>query len=704
MRQGLTSRHIKPSFLPLQVGDFGGLVAMYVAEGNFRAAVAVLGDAAASPTAGLRRVETLIYRYGPLLFEHTPEATTGLLLRIGVGLVRRGAPPPAGRHAGLSMAGLLPAVLRYTALLDKQMALRRDHGHDHHVKAQARALDVDAEGRRTNFAVALLSEVHARIGAQAAPDPLVFQTLVWLLIKYHGDAGCGDDEKGVGGRWSEAALVRVLRPLCDRVLRLRREYLEQFLRKHAGGDGDDDDDGNDNDDDDDENNGGDWRDDLGDIQLTSTVGPASSATFVVANRSASSRASSSGPPLPRLLAAPVSDGDTVTPAGYDAVALCSARAHRAALARVLPGCDLDLLARDCLRRREALAAQRSSGAPQRAFLAKTRALLAVLCGVEEEAVRAAVDSDGYGDDDHGDDDDSGPALAFAKDVCRLLCGSDLPREQAQQRQPSPAGRRDASPSPADVDAVALGRSPPPMAVAAADRRRHDLWLVVAQCAMAKCSSPRVSKHAAQLALGLLADSGGALSIEDLLPLMPDFGEFGSVRDEMCRELARCSARVEGAAASMAELADAAEAITLELDALKNRGYSLSSQQRCQHCDASLFSSSQPFYAFPCSHAFHADCLLRMAPDTLPGAVVGAEGSSLLLHVQTVVEKMRALAPRAQHDADKRAQAQLELLQAELDGCIAADCPLCGYAAIHNIALPLIANTAADRAEALTWVL
>jgi len=35
---------------------------------------------------------------------------------------------------------------------------------------------------------------------------------------------------------------------------------------------------------------------------------------------------------------------------------------------------------------------------------------------------------------------------------------------------------------------------------------------------------------------------------------------------------------------------------------------------------------------------------------------------------------------------------------------AADCPLCGYAAIHSIAQPLIADSAADRAEALTWVL
>jgi hypothetical protein len=46
--------------------------------------------------------------------------------------------------------------------------------------------------------------------------------------------------------------------------------------------------------------------------------------------------------------------------------------------------------------------------------------------------------------------------------------------------------------------------------------------------------------------------------------------------------------------------------------------------------------------------------------------------------------------------------QIDYLQGELDGYIAADCPLCGYAMIHNIGLPLISDK--DREEAESWLL
>ena len=54
------------------------------------------------------------------------------------------------------------------------------------------------------------------------------------------------------------------------------------------------------------------------------------------------------------------------------------------------------------------------------------------------------------------------------------------------------------------------------------------------------------------------------------------------------------------------------------------------------------------------------------------------------------------------DADKRALAQQEYLQNELDGYVAADCPLCGYLMIASLAQPLI--TEYDIEEAKSWSL
>ena len=54
------------------------------------------------------------------------------------------------------------------------------------------------------------------------------------------------------------------------------------------------------------------------------------------------------------------------------------------------------------------------------------------------------------------------------------------------------------------------------------------------------------------------------------------------------------------------------------------------------------------------------------------------------------------------NADKRGQAEGDNIQGELDGYIAADCPLCGYGMIYNIGLPLISDK--DKEEMLTWQL
>ena len=46
--------------------------------------------------------------------------------------------------------------------------------------------------------------------------------------------------------------------------------------------------------------------------------------------------------------------------------------------------------------------------------------------------------------------------------------------------------------------------------------------------------------------------------------------------------------------------------------------------------------------------------------------------------------------------------QVEALQLELDGYIAADCPLCGYVMIRSLSMPLI--TPEDSEEAKAWAL
>jgi hypothetical protein len=219
-----------------------------------------------------------------------------------------------------------------------------------------------------------------------------------------------------------------------------------------------------------------------------------------------------------------------------------------------------------------------------------------------------------------------------------------------------------------------------------DSVKKEFWIMIAKHVILHDSN-------AIRALGLLSESGDALKIEDLLPLLPDFTEIEFFKEEICRTLEDCGAHIDHLKLEMEELSESAENISLELDSMKKRGYSASSNQRCEYCLEGIFSKQ--FYLFPCSHGFHCDCLLRHA------MTHNHLDSSQLSTVKSLEEQLRFVSARAK-DNDKRALVQQELLQNELDGFIAADCPLCGYVMIASLSQPLI--TAEDESDLASWKL
>ena len=215
--------------------------------------------------------------------------------------------------------------------------------------------------------------------------------------------------------------------------------------------------------------------------------------------------------------------------------------------------------------------------------------------------------------------------------------------------------------------------------------KKKLWLVIAENTIRSDSD-------AKRALLLLKESEGTLRIEDLLPLLPDFTEIELFKEDICQTLQDCGSRIDHLKSEMQELSESAESINNELESMKKRGYSVSSLQRCEYCVKPLFS--QLFYLFPCSHGFHQDCLLRRV------YTHKHLEDAQLQTVKSLEVEIRSISSRSKDD--KRSMARLEYLQHELDGCIAADCPLCGYVMIRSLSTPLVSEE--DKAESSTWIL
>ena len=106
----------------------------------------------------------------------------------------------------------------------------------------------------------------------------------------------------------------------------------------------------------------------------------------------------------------------------------------------------------------------------------------------------------------------------------------------------------------------------------------------------------------------LLEECSLLKIDDLLPWFPDFVVIDKFKDRVVESLEDYNSRIDELKGEMMEYTSSAEKIRNEIQALKGRRGEIQGNQVCELCDQAILS--RVFYLFPCSHAFHADCLTR----------------------------------------------------------------------------------------------
>lgn len=157
-------------FYVKMISDYEHTLSLLVGNGSFTDALAVMN------VAPIEKMEGTLYRLAPLLIANHPENTVSVLLS----------------KPGLKMKGILPALLRYSELLDRQYA-----------SEEVGYLDVDSSDQKVNFAIFFMQHFIANCLADGVvPEPLAYHTLVYLLAKYDGD--------------DEAELCKLFQVWCDR--------------------------------------------------------------------------------------------------------------------------------------------------------------------------------------------------------------------------------------------------------------------------------------------------------------------------------------------------------------------------------------------------------------------------------------------------------------------------------------------------------
>jgi hypothetical protein len=189
---------------------------------------------------------------------------------------------------------------------------------------------------------------------------------------------------------------------------------------------------------------------------------------------------------------------------------------------------------------------------------------------------------------------------------------------------------------------------------------------------AKDGATRGGKDVVSRVVSVLKDCGpDVLSIEDVLPFLPDFAQIDQIKDEICEALTSYASRIEGYLREMSDRDRSCDELRSELARLKNHRMRIKADAKCALSNKPVLSAGEPFYAFPSGYVVLSSALKL---DVLPFLTEKQRGR--------VTELEEHLAKSAGESASVRS-----LLQSELDGLLAAECPLTGSVMVESIDKP-----------------
>ncbi|KAJ2852504.1 tethering complex subunit [Coemansia brasiliensis] len=221
-----------------------------------------------------------------------------------------------------------------------------------------------------------------------------------------------------------------------------------------------------------------------------------------------------------------------------------------------------------------------------------------------------------------------------------------------------------------------------------DKLCKRLWLKIAQHMIQ-------AKEPASEVMELVRRSN-RLGVEDILPFFPDFTRVDDFKDDICVALEDYEMQIQDLRAEMDEATRTAEAMQSDMTTLKNRFAILSTEETCQVCNEPLWL--RQFYAFPCQHSFHSDCLTRRVVSSC-NRVQRRRIQELQAQFSEITKQRRQLrltplmgkskSSSKPLESDEQLEQQQRRTKQQLDSLVAGECVLCGEAMIKSIAEPFI---------------
>ncbi|CAG2107933.1 unnamed protein product [Medioppia subpectinata] len=141
-----------------------------------------------------------------------------------------------------------------------------------------------------------------------------------------------------------------------------------------------------------------------------------------------------------------------------------------------------------------------------------------------------------------------------------------------------------------------------------DQLRKKLWLRIARHVIS--SEEKDIKTATKI-----LKECELLKIEDILPFFPDFATIDHFKEAICSSLQEYNRNIESLKEDMKSATESAHQIRQDIKAFRNKFTIIRTEDNCTVCSYPVLNRA--FYAFPCGHLFHNDCLVSELMPYLP---------------------------------------------------------------------------------------
>jgi hypothetical protein len=151
---------------------------------------------------------------------------------------------------------------------------------------------------------------------------------------------------------------------------------------------------------------------------------------------------------------------------------------------------------------------------------------------------------------------------------------------------------------------------------------------------------------------------------------PDFAQIDQIKDEICEALTSYSSKIEGFLKEMNECDQACDGLRGEIGRLRTHRMDMKADARCAFTNKAVLSAGEPLYVFPSGYVVLESALKK---EVLP--FLNERQRTRVLEIEKEIKGKGG----RRHDA-----ISVDKLQAELDGLIAAECPLTGSIMVESI--------------------